>query len=71
MCNSITSASHAIKNELGSRVADGSSSSNRLPFIVPSLQRKITKLNYDLIEECKRCSEDSTLSKAIRDELEK
>lgn len=41
-----------------------------LSYIVPSMQRKITKLNYDLIEECKRCKEDSNLTKSIRDELE-
>ncbi|XP_017474251.1 PREDICTED: protein fem-1 homolog C [Rhagoletis zephyria] len=41
-----------------------------LSYIVPSMQRKITKLNYDLIEECKRCKEDSSLSKTICDELE-
>lgn len=41
-----------------------------LSFIVPCVQRKITKLNYDLIEECKRCKEDSTLTQSIRDELE-
>lgn len=42
-----------------------------LSFIVPCVQRKITKLNYDLIEECKRCKEDSTLTQSIRDELER
>ncbi|CAD6993657.1 unnamed protein product [Ceratitis capitata] len=41
-----------------------------LSYVVPNMQRKITKLNYDLLEECKQCNEDSALSKPIRDELE-
>ncbi|XP_054726310.1 protein fem-1 homolog A [Anastrepha obliqua] len=49
---------------------NGSRDNGWLSYIVPSMQRKITKLNHELVEECKRCTEDSILSKTTCDELE-
>uniref|UniRef100_A0A1B0BWH6 SOCS box domain-containing protein n=1 Tax=Glossina palpalis gambiensis TaxID=67801 RepID=A0A1B0BWH6_9MUSC len=43
---------------------------NWMSIVIPSMYRKITKLSYDLIEECKKCSENSTISKGLREELE-
>ncbi|XP_037945042.1 protein fem-1 homolog A [Teleopsis dalmanni] len=60
MCNSINADS-----ELGMR-----DNVCMLALGAPSLQKRISKLNYDLIEECKTCTEDSILSKTLRQKLE-
>ena len=74
MCNIATAAevvgciNNSQKTETsGSRGENGSWHS----YIIPSMQRKITKLNYEIIEEVKRAQEDSHLSQTIRDELER
>ncbi|XP_065371653.1 protein fem-1 homolog A [Calliphora vicina] len=46
----------------------GKYASNRCP--VPSIQLKIAKLSYDLHEEIRKCLENSTISKRLREELE-
>lgn len=40
-------------------------------YQVPPLQLKIAKLSYDLHEEVRKCSENSTISKRLREELER
>lgn len=47
----------------------GKYASNRCP--VPSIQLKIAKLSYDLHEEIRKCLENSTISKRLREELER
>lgn len=44
---------------------------NSSSFPVPPLQLKIAKLSYDLHEEIRKCSENSTISKRLREELER
>lgn len=36
-----------------------------------SIQLKIAKLSYDLHEEIRKCTENSTISKRLREELER
>lgn len=49
--------------------AGGKYGANRCP--VPSIQLKIAKLSYDLHEEIRKCTENSTISKRLREELER
>lgn len=47
----------------------GKYNSSRCPVL--SIQLKIAKLNYDLHEEIRKCSDNSTISKRLREELER
>lgn len=45
--------------------------SSNLPSPIPSIQLRIAKLSYDLHEEIRKCYENSTISKKLREELER
>ncbi|XP_061389317.1 protein fem-1 homolog C [Musca vetustissima] len=57
-----------VKSE--AEVGGGGKYSNSSSFPVPPLQLKIAKLSYDLHEEIRKCTENSTISKRLREELE-
>lgn len=72
MANPASLMSHLtdfMRSEAGA-VASGKYSANlRCP--VPSIQQRIAKLSYELHEEIRKCLENSTISKRLREELER